>query len=328
MTETETKKPNWRSRAYLVIAPAYLLLIYGLPSVACLGLHSSLAGLGSAWTYLSVFLLPGIWITSFLVIAGTLSLAHQHAVRAGRFPRDLGSSLYFHRRLYGLCWTSVYYNSPAYMVCLAVPPLKRVTFRLFGYRGDMDFTVYPDTWIRDLPLLRFERGVYVSNKATIGTNIVSSSGDLLVGEVTLKAGALVGHLAMLAPGVTLAEGAEVGVGVAVGINSSLGPRAFVGPAATIEHGVQLGKATRIGACCYVASGTSVPDGARINSGSVLRRQRGMKAESFREITLVQRNEHGGPLSPAHRYTEPRDIDRGFGESESTTAKYSNSGSQP
>jgi hypothetical protein len=78
-----------------------------------------------------------------------------------------------------------------------------MVFRLFGYRGSMNFTIYPDTWIRDLPLLKFEDGVYVSNRATLGTNMVLSNGFLLVGEITLRAKALVGHLAMLAPGVTL-----------------------------------------------------------------------------------------------------------------------------
>jgi hypothetical protein len=49
-------------------------------------------------------------------------------------------------------------------------------FRLFGYRGSMKFTVYPDTWIRDLPLLMFGEGAYVSNRATLRTNIVLSNG--------------------------------------------------------------------------------------------------------------------------------------------------------
>ena len=34
----------------------------------------------------------------------------------------------------------------------------RDVFRIFGYRGSMDFTIYPDTWIRDLPLLDFGEG--------------------------------------------------------------------------------------------------------------------------------------------------------------------------
>ena len=81
----------------------------------------------------------------------------------GSFPRDLRAPLYRGRRLYGLCWTAVYYFTPVYWLFLTVPLLRRALFRLFGYRGQMDFTVYPDTWIRDLPLLEFGRGAYVGS---------------------------------------------------------------------------------------------------------------------------------------------------------------------
>jgi hypothetical protein len=40
----------------------------------------------------------------------------------------------------------------------------------------MTFTVYPDSWIRDLPLLPFGQGEYVANPSTIGTNIVLNKG--------------------------------------------------------------------------------------------------------------------------------------------------------
>jgi hypothetical protein len=69
--------------------------------------------------------------------------------------------------MYGLCWTSLYYCKPVYHFCLCVPWLKALVFRLFGYRGDLNFTVYPDTWIRDLPLLDFGKGAYISNRATL-----------------------------------------------------------------------------------------------------------------------------------------------------------------
>src|SRR5690606_32657555 len=101
------------------------------------------------------------------LISGLLSCPFQSAIIPGRFPRDLGESIYARRRLYGLCWTLVYYCKPVYAGWLAVPALKRLLFRLFGYRGPTDFTVYPDTWIRDLPLLHFGSGVYVANRATL-----------------------------------------------------------------------------------------------------------------------------------------------------------------
>lgn len=127
-----------------------------------------------------------VWMLVFLVVASVLSLPHQFAVTPGKVRRDVNNPMYFHPRLYGLCWTSVFYNKPVYYVCLTVPFLKWIVFYLFGYRGSMNFTIYPDTWVRDLPILKFEDGVYVSNRATLGTNIVLTNGFLLVGGITLR----------------------------------------------------------------------------------------------------------------------------------------------
>ena len=74
-----------------------------------------------------------------------------------------------------MCWTSLYYCAPAYYLCLSLRPLKALAFRLLGHRGSLDFKVDPDTWIRDLPLRDLGPGAYVSNRATLGTNMVLSN---------------------------------------------------------------------------------------------------------------------------------------------------------
>jgi len=228
-----------------------------------------LAKAGGRFQNLLVLLSPLVWTSMFILASGVLSIAHQSSIVAGKFRRDVADPLYFHRRMYGLCWASVYYNKPVYFLCLSLPPLKRLAFRLFGYRGSMSFTVYPDTWIRDLPLLHFENGVYVSNRVTLGSNVVLSNGSLLVEGITLGPNSLVGHLSMLAPGVELAAGAEVGVGCEIGIRTKLGREAFVGPSSTIEHSVRLGAMTRIGCHSYIGSGSTIDDGAQIACASVI-----------------------------------------------------------
>lgn len=144
-----------------------------------------------------------------------------------------------------------------------------MVFRLFGYRGSMNFTVYPDTWIRDLPLLHFEDGAYVSNRATLGTNMVLSNGFLLADEITLRANALVGHLVMLAPGVTMETGTEVGVGSAIGIRTTLESGAFVGACCVIEHGVRIRKDAEVGIRSYVGSRSYIGEGIKLPPGALL-----------------------------------------------------------
>jgi carbonic anhydrase/acetyltransferase-like protein (isoleucine patch superfamily) len=259
------RRTSWRGWLFPWVCAVYSTLMLGVPSLLTVLVVRS----ASRFQLMSVVLLPPAWTIAFVVTAGALSVPHQFSIRPGKFRRDMSDAMYFHRRLYGLCWTAVYYNKPVYHLCLSLPFLKWVAFRIFGYRGSMDFTVYPDTWIRDLPLLRFEDGVYISNRATLGTNIVLASGYLLVDGITLRARSLVGHLAMLAPGVELQEGAEVAVGGGIGIRATLGPGSFVGPCCTVEHGVMLGANAVVGAHSYVGSGSVIPDHFRLPAGSLV-----------------------------------------------------------
>jgi acetyltransferase-like isoleucine patch superfamily enzyme len=271
---------DWRGWLFPWVSLAYLTLIFGLPTCGSLLLLRS-SGRLQFWAALVV---PLVWVFGFLIVAGLLSLLHQFAVVPGKFRRDVNDRMYFHRRLYGLCWTAVYYHKPAYYLCLSVPFLKWATFRLFGYRGSMNFTVYPDTWIRDLPLLDFEDGVYVSNRATLATNIVLSNGFLLVDRITFKRNALIGHLSMTGPGVVADEGVELGVGAAIGIRTKLGSRAFIGPCAAIEHGVRVGSGVEIGPNSYVGTRAVLGDGLKLPGGSVVATRAKLHKDSPSEET--------------------------------------------
>ncbi len=253
-----------RKVAFSVLAPLYLLVIFGLPLVACALLYVA------ATIFIAqmcvMLLMPLLYSALYVLVAALLSLPHQKAIVAGRFPRSVAHPVYFHRRLYGLCWTAVYYFTPVYFIALSIPLLKCLLFRGFGYRGDMEFTTYPDTWIRDLPLLQFGKGAYLSNKSTIGTNIAFPDGSILVEPVTVEVGALVGHLAMLAPGVEIRKDAEVGVGVSIGLKSVVGEGAKINPGCSIEHGVKIGARSKIGAVTYIASAVTIAPNIVIPGG--------------------------------------------------------------
>lgn len=244
-----------RKVAFSILSPLYLLIIFGLPLVACALLYDATTNFIARMCL--ILLIPLLYSTLYVLLAATLSLPHQRAIVAGRFPRSVTHPVYFHRRLYGLCWTAVYYFTPVYFIALSIPPLKTILFRGFGYRGDMEFTTYPDTWIRDLPLLRLGKGAYLSNKSTIGTNIAFPDGSILVEPVTVEDGALVGHLAMLAPGVEIKKGAEVGVGVSIGLKTIVGEGVKINPGCSIEHGVKIGAHSKIGAVTYLASAVTI-----------------------------------------------------------------------
>ena len=198
ITNNPLKTSRVLKPAFAILVPLYLLIIFGLPLAIC-GL---LTGASSrlSWQIVSLVVAPIVYMSAFVIIAGLLSMFHRNAIVPGRFPRSVDNTTYFHRRLHGLCWTCVYFFTPVYSMALSLPFLKMIVFRLFGYTGSMSFVTYADTWIRDLPLLNIQKGSYLSNKATIGTNIALPDGTILVDYVTIGKSSLVGHLSMLGPG--------------------------------------------------------------------------------------------------------------------------------
>ena len=214
-------------------------------------------------------LAPITGAVAFVLVAGLLSRIGRRAIVPGKFPRRLSHAVYGPRRLYGLCWTAVYYAGPIYQLILMLPPLRSLMLWLFGYRGSTDVTFYADTWLRDLPLLDIGRGAYLSNKSTIGTNICLQNGDILVDRITIGDRAMVGHLVMLAPGCIIGADAEVGVGVAFGIKAQLGAKSRIGPSCTINHGARIGDGVEIGTMAYIGVGARIADGLRIPEGAII-----------------------------------------------------------
>ena len=252
-----------RAPVIRALVPAYLILIFGLPLLA-LGLVMRAAS--SAVALAAVLVAgPALYALGVLAVAAMLSRFTRGAIIAGRFPRDLGHPVYGPRRLYALCWTAVFYCGPLYHAVLAIPWLRRATFRAFGYRGALGFTTYPDTWLRDLPLLRIAEGAYLANKATIGTNVCLRSGDIVVGPVDIGAGALVGHLAVIGPGCVLGPEAEIGVGATLGMEVRVGRGARIGPCAGVNHGAVIGDGAEIGAASTVGVRAVIDPGVRIPS---------------------------------------------------------------
>ncbi len=267
----ETKYEN--SKAVDIAAVILQLIIYGLPAALCALPFYFLENM--ALQIALILLVPLEYAFLFGAIAGLLSMPFQKGIVKGVFPRKTGHPVYAMRKLYGTCWTAVYYFKPIYNIILSIPLLKRIVFRLFGYKGSLKIAIYPDAWIRDLTLLNFEDGAYVSNRATIGTNICLIDGNIIVGKVTLKKNAVVGHLSMLAPDVEIGENSEIGVGCEIGLHTIIGNNSSVDPGCLVGHRVKIGNDTKIGLRSYVGTGAKlgnnllipsyacIPDGAKV-----------------------------------------------------------------
>ncbi|MBX3464661.1 MAG: hypothetical protein KF830_15945 [Planctomycetes bacterium] len=268
--------PSPRRRALVrALVPVYCVIIVVVPAAIAAAPAFVLPG---EWTTLSVVMAPVLFGVACLLTCGLLSRITRRTLVAGRFPRDLGHAVYGPRRLYALCWTSVYYWPALYHCVLAMPRVKRWVFRLFGYRGSVEFTTYPDTWLRDLPLLHIGEGAYLSNKATVSPNMCLQDGSILVLPIQIGDRALVGHLTMVAPGVVIGEDSEIGVGCSIGVKVRIGDRTRVGHCVGIDHRARIGNQCDIGTRAYlgervvVHDGIAVPPGSVVPSGAVLRSQ--------------------------------------------------------
>lgn len=248
-------------------------------SILAAGLPLLMAHDGSlALQLLALAAAPAIFIVTFPTTLGLMSRPFQKGIIAGKFPREPFHKVYFSRRVYGACWTQVFYFKPVYSVILAIPVFKKLVFRLFGYKGQIDFTVYPDTWIRDLPLLKIEKGAYLANRATIGTNLVLTDGSILVQGVQLETRALVGHLCIIGTGARIGERAEIGMRSSIGIRVRVLTEANIKPHCAINHGTvvkeraSIGTMSLVGMKCMIGENVRVPSGAIIPDGAVLQTQ--------------------------------------------------------
>ena len=239
------------------------LLIYGLPivAVALPLLYSPALGFTIVWLLCA----PLLYAFLFATTAGLLSRPFQAGIIKGVFPRDVRFPIYAMRRLYNICWTSVYYFKPIYSIVLSVPIFKTITFRLFGYKGSMKFTILPDTWVRDLPLLRIEEGVYIANRAGLATNLCLMDGNAMVGNVTLKKGACAGFNSKIGLGSTIGERTEVGIDCITGLHVKIGNDCSIGAASGISHGVKIGNNTIIGVCSFIGTGAVIGDNLNLPS---------------------------------------------------------------
>ncbi len=229
------------------------------------------------WGSAALFLSLPLFVLSYPLAAALIASFVKKGVVRGIFPRDTNHPMYFKRRVYGICWTCVYYFKPIYFAWLSIPLLKKILFRSFGYKGHMSFTIYPDTWIRDLPLLNFGKGAYISNRATLGTNVCLMDNNITVNQITVGEGSIVGHLAMIAPAVTIGNRSEVGVGsilgfftvvsddVRIGGNVLIDHRVFLGAKSSVGTGAKIGRGAIIGENIKIAAAAIIPAGVKIST---------------------------------------------------------------
>ncbi|MCC6277795.1 MAG: hypothetical protein IT289_07775 [Oligoflexia bacterium] len=208
-------------------------------------------------------------ILIFVAGSAALSRPFHKKIQEGQMKRDILENKYLFRAIYGRLWINIFYFKPLYVILLSTSFLKSFLFRSFGYKGQTDFNMAPDAWIRDLPLLTLEKSAYVANRATLGTNICLSDGKAVVGPIRIGENSLVGHLAIVGLGAKIGKQVDLGVRGLVGIRSSIEDYVKFAGNVTINHGSKIGEKTRVGAQVYVGLRSTVGPNLTVPSGCII-----------------------------------------------------------
>jgi carbonic anhydrase/acetyltransferase-like protein (isoleucine patch superfamily) len=267
------------------LLPLVGFLVVSMPFFVVCTLFSQISSPTMRWAYL--LLAPSLFLIIYALTAALLSRFGTSAIIKGSFPRNLRHPVYGRRRIYGFCWNAIYYCTPLYFLCLAFPTTRGLLFKAFGYKASNDITIFPDTWLRDLPLLRFGAKAYIANRSTIGTNMCLSNGKIMVDEVRVGEGSMVGHMALMGPGATMEAKSELGISAAIGIRAKLQQGAKAGSCVTLFHGADIGPGAEVGACSYIGlrakigPNVKVPPCTNITAGTVVNNQEEMAIPGLR-----------------------------------------------
>ena len=229
------------------------------------------------WASLAVS--PLIYVISSILILGLLSQLGRHGLIEGKFARTNEDVTYRIRRRYTSMWTFLFYFKPLYFLVLSIPSLKFLAFRLFGYKGNLNFVVYPDTWLRDLPVLSIGQNAYLSNKASVATNICLMDGRILVEGIGIGEKACVGHNTIVGPGTRIGDATEIDASVTSGLRVMYGDKVKVGELCGIQHGVKIEDEAVIEAVCVIGlrcrigPGVKISEGSHIHTGTRIRDQK-------------------------------------------------------
>jgi acetyltransferase-like isoleucine patch superfamily enzyme len=197
-------------------------------------------------------------------------------MKPGNFKRIKMSKDYNDRLVYTKAFRKFIYNPAVMNEILSDAKLKEKFFRTFGYKGSLDFTIYPNCWLRDLPMLDIGRGTYLADGILLGTNQVSTDQTVLrVGKITIGERCVFDQDCKVGYNSNIGDDCIIGIQTAIGLKCRMGNNIKIGEATTIRHGVRIGNdvvigsETQIGNFVVIEDGVEVPEFSRIPSFSIV-----------------------------------------------------------
>ena len=221
-------------------------------------------------------------------------------IKAGKFVRDANDPDYNDRLVYTKVLRTFLYNPAVLNVVFGEKELKEKFFRAFGYKGKVNFTIYPKCWLRDLPLLDIGDNVYLGDNILLGTNQVTpDQKSLVVGKIKIGDNCIFNQGCTVGGKTTMGNDCIIGFETAIGFGNRIGDNANIGERVTIGHcnkigsDVTIGYMCKIGRFCIIEDGVQIEEMAEIPSYSLVTKEgifpRRKKADNIRSISENQRS---------------------------------------
>lgn len=193
-------------------------------------------------------------------------------IKPGQFERDSDSEDYRSRLIYTKQLRLFVYNPMIMNEILSDEEFKTLFFRTFGYEGNLQFTMYPNAWLRDLPLLNIGSDVYFGDGILLGTNQVSPDQRVIrVGTINIGSRSVFDQQCKIGYNTIIGNDCLFGIQCAVGIKSKIGTNVHLGGMTNVDHGttigdnVRIGSQSQIGSFCVIDEGVELPEFTRVPS---------------------------------------------------------------
>lgn len=220
-------------------------------------------------------------------------------IKEGKFIRNRDEKDYNDRIVYTQELRNYIYNPAVLNVVFGDQELKEKFFRTFGYKGQVNFTIYPKCWLRDLPLLDIGNNVYLGDNILLGTNQVTpDQKTLVVGAIKIGDDCIFNQGCTVGGKTTIGRNGVIGFEVGIGFNNKIGDNAKIGERSTIGHGnqiadnVTIGFMSKIGHFCIIEEGvqveemTEIPSYSRVTKEGVFSRRKGSTEKKAAAKTIA------------------------------------------
>jgi acetyltransferase-like isoleucine patch superfamily enzyme len=216
-------------------------------------------------------------------------------IKAGKFERDRNDKDYNDRIVYTQELRNFIYNPAVLNVIFGEQELKEKFFRAFGYKGTVNFTIYPKCWLRDLPLLDIGNNVYLGDNILLGTNQVTpDQKTLVVGKIKIGDDCIFNQGCSVGGKTTIGNACIIGFETAIGFGNRMGNEIKIGERSTIGHcnkigdNVTIGYMSKIGHFCIIEEGVEIDEMAEIPSYSLVTKEGIFSRRNTNNIKPIER----------------------------------------